>query len=146
MPRRSLVSLALLTAAVAATFASSGPAAAHPGGAHAGGASAVDRLVITVSGAGEADGTVELTCAPVGGSHADPAAACAALAAVDQPFTPVADGTTCTFLYGGPATARVTGQWRGQEVDAEFTRGNGCEVSRWDRLVPALPSLGSGAA
>ncbi|KAB8163423.1 hypothetical protein FH609_021790 [Streptomyces sp. 3MP-14] len=160
MSRRSLAPLALATALVAASFAAvaaagpaaagpaaAGPAAAGPAAAHPGGSpwapTPADRLLITVSGAGEADGTFELTCAPAGGTHPEAAEACARLGELDAPFASVAEGTVCTFLYGGPATARVTGQWRGERVDAEFNRDNGCEISRWDRLVPVLPGVGS---
>jgi hypothetical protein len=41
--------------------------------------------------------------------------------------------------YGGAATARVTGTWAGRPVDAAYSRKNGCEIARWDRLVPLLP-------
>jgi hypothetical protein len=43
--------------------------------------------------------------------------------------------------YGGPATAHVTGRWAGRPVDAVYDRSNGCEIERWDRLVPLLPDL-----
>ncbi|WP_099966529.1 SSI family serine proteinase inhibitor [Streptomyces sp. JV178] len=105
-----------------------------------------DRLVVTVRGAGEgADGRFELRCHPQGGSHPHTRDACGQL---DQrtvwgkdPFAPVAPGTVCTMLYGGPATAHVTGSWAGRPVDARFERGNGCEIARWDSLVPVLPDL-----
>jgi hypothetical protein len=105
-----------------------------------------DRLVVTVRGAGEgADGRFELRCHPQGGSHPHTRDACGQL---DQrtvwgkdPFAPVAPGTVCTMLYGGPATAHVTGIWAGRPVDARFERGNGCEIARWDSLVPVLPDL-----
>jgi hypothetical protein len=45
-------------------------------------------------------------------------------------------------VYGGPATARVTGMWQGRGVDASFERTDGCEIARWNALVPALPDLG----
>jgi hypothetical protein len=46
------------------------------------------------------------------------------------------------MIYGGPATAHVTGTWAGRPVDASYNRGNGCETSRWDRMEPFLPRLG----
>ncbi|MDC2951691.1 SSI family serine proteinase inhibitor [Streptomyces heilongjiangensis] len=105
-----------------------------------------DRLVVTVRGAGDGvDGRFELRCHPDGGSHPHVRDACGQL---DQrtvwgkdPFAPVAPGTMCTMLYGGPATAHVTGIWAGRPVDARFDRGNGCEIARWDSLVPVLPDL-----
>ena len=92
------------------------------------------------------DGTVvtwRLTCAPSGGDHPDPAAACAALeAAGGAAFAPLAPDAICTELYGGPQTATVTGTVDGEPVDARFSRINGCEISRWDALAPLLGSVG----
>ncbi|UED85215.1 SSI family serine proteinase inhibitor [Streptomyces profundus] len=148
MSRRSLAVLVALVASV--TVPASAAAHEHAAHEHAAHervrAAGEDRLVITVSGTESSDGTFELTCAPTGGDHPKPAESCAALRDVETPFAPVAEGTQCTFLYGGAATARVEGRWQGESVDAEFTRANGCEITRWDRLVPALPSLATGAA
>ncbi|MPY64030.1 SSI family serine proteinase inhibitor [Streptomyces spongiae] len=106
-----------------------------------------DRLTVTVEGAGRAaDGTYRLECHPEGGSHPDARGACGKLegrtAWGRDPFAPVAPGTVCTMQYGGPATAQVTGTWAGRPVDARFDRRNGCEIARWDALVPVLPDLG----
>lgn len=46
----------------------------------------------------------------------------------------------CTQQAGGPAAARVQGTWQGESVDARFSRANGCEIARWNNLVPVLPS------
>ncbi|MFE7977645.1 SSI family serine proteinase inhibitor [Streptomyces shenzhenensis] len=107
-----------------------------------------DRLIVTVRHAGPGrDGTYELFCHPAAGTHPNVRGACAA---VDrnthwgsEPFAPVPEGSVCTMLYGGPATAHVTGTWAGRPVDARFDRGDGCEIARWDRMVPLLPNLGS---
>ncbi|MEV6051670.1 SSI family serine proteinase inhibitor [Streptomyces sp. NPDC052107] len=109
-----------------------------------------DHLTVVVQHAGSGqDGTYELFCHPVGGSHPDAAGACQALEEHTQwerdLFAPVAPGTICTMLYGGPATARVTGTWAGHSVAAAYDRSNGCEIERWDRMVPLLPRLGSAA-
>jgi hypothetical protein len=47
-------------------------------------------------------------------------------------LAPVPAATACAELYGGPATARVSGELRGEQVDAHFDRVNGCEINRWD--------------
>lgn len=105
-----------------------------------------DRLTVTVVDTNivRADGTYELTCDPAGGTHPEATSACARLdefAAEDKdPFTPVPEGQMCTMQMGGPATARVTGTWHGRSVDATFSRKNGCEISRWQNLVPVLPA------
>ncbi|MFE7837438.1 SSI family serine proteinase inhibitor [Streptomyces sp. NPDC057474] len=105
-----------------------------------------DRLTVTVREAGGgADGTFELRCHPQGGSHPDAREACGRLDRRTtwgaDPFAPVRSGTVCTMQYGGPAIAYVTGTWAGRPVDARFDRGNGCEIARWDALVPVLPDL-----
>ncbi|WP_200305300.1 SSI family serine proteinase inhibitor [Streptomyces adelaidensis] len=103
-----------------------------------------DRLVVTVREAGNGDdGTFELRCHPDGGSHPAVREACGRLDRRTtwgkDPFAPVQPGTMCTMQYGGPATAHVTGTWAGRRVDARFDRGNGCEIARWNELVPVLP-------
>ncbi|WP_424212667.1 SSI family serine proteinase inhibitor [Streptomyces sp. BI20] len=110
---------------------------------------APDRLTVTVSETGNplADGTHDLTCEPVGGSHPEAAAACARLGTLARegknPFAPVSPRAMCTLQDGGAATAHVTGTWRGQRVDARFHRRNGCEISRWNELEPVLPGARS---
>ncbi|MFF7388898.1 SSI family serine proteinase inhibitor [Streptomyces scabiei] len=105
-----------------------------------------DRLTVTVRQAGGgADGTFELRCHPEGGTHPDVREACGRLDRRTtwgtDPFAPVRSGTVCTMQYGGPATAHVTGTWAGRRVDARFDRGDGCEIARWDDMVPVLPDL-----
>ncbi|QJT02674.1 hypothetical protein G9272_22195 [Streptomyces asoensis] len=105
-----------------------------------------DHLTVTVRHAGgRADGTFEVYCHPGGGSHPDVGSACRT---VDRntrwgrdAFAPAPDGGVCTMRYGGPATAHVTGRWAGRAVDATYDRSNGCQIERWDRLVPLLPDL-----
>ncbi|MGB8944387.1 MAG: SSI family serine proteinase inhibitor [Streptomyces sp.] len=102
-----------------------------------------DRLTVTVADAGDGrDGTFELECHPTGGTHPQAEDACARL---DEgtwgtdTFAPTPPGANCTMQYGGPATARITGRWHGRPVDATYNRSNGCEISRWNKLVPVLP-------
>ncbi|MGW6911948.1 SSI family serine proteinase inhibitor [Streptomyces sp. NPDC054940] len=106
-----------------------------------------DHLTITVRDAGDGhDGTYELYCHPGGGDHPDVTGACDALDRGTRwgtdAFAPVPKDTLCTMQYGGPATAHVTGTWAGRPVDARYDRGDGCQIGRWDRLVPVLPDLG----
>jgi hypothetical protein len=44
----------------------------------------------------------------------------------------------CTEIYGGPQQARVVGTVKGQLVRATFSRTNGCEIARWQRISPWL--------
>ncbi|MGW4232407.1 SSI family serine proteinase inhibitor [Streptomyces sp. NPDC004980] len=104
------------------------------------------RLTVTVSESGNptADGTFELECGPANGSHPAAQRACDLLDEAAKsgrnPFVPTDRNAMCTLQAGGPAAARVSGTWQGQSVDARFSRANGCEISRWNNLVPVLPS------
>ncbi|MEW2630150.1 SSI family serine proteinase inhibitor [Streptomyces sp. NPDC048389] len=108
-----------------------------------------DRLTVIVSETGNArtDGTYELECGPVGGTHPAAESACSRLEELSReqqdPFAPVPTGRMCTQQFGGPATARITGTWQGRHVDATFKRSNGCEISRWQNLQPVLPDTRS---
>ncbi|WP_432492251.1 SSI family serine proteinase inhibitor [Kineococcus auxinigenes] len=98
-------------------------------------------LTVTVDDGAGGTSTWTLTCSSdgtTGGTHPDPAAACAALAAAEAPFAPVPPDTACTQVYGGPQRATVTGTWDGQEVSAQFDRTDGCEVARWNALASLL--------
>ncbi|MFE1175801.1 SSI family serine proteinase inhibitor [Streptomyces sp. NPDC058773] len=109
----------------------------------------VDHLTVTVRGTGSAgrDGTFELYCHPARGNHPHARKACEKLDGMTRwgrdPFAPVPQGANCTMIYGGPATAHITGTWAGRPVNADFRRTNGCEISRWHSFEPLLPSTGS---
>ncbi|MFI5522768.1 SSI family serine proteinase inhibitor [Streptomyces platensis] len=109
----------------------------------------VDHLTVTVRGSGSArtDGTFELYCHPARGNHPHAKEACKKLDGMTRwgrdPFAPVPQGANCTMIYGGPATAHVTGTWAGRPVNADFRRTNGCEISRWSSFEPLLPSTSS---
>ncbi|SHL69018.1 SSI family serine proteinase inhibitor [Actinacidiphila paucisporea] len=70
--------------------------------------------------------------------------ACLRLDELGGPLAPVPAGQMCSMIYGGPQTARVTGVWGGLPVDETYRRTDGCEVSRWARMVPVLPSPADG--
>jgi hypothetical protein len=58
---------------------------------------------------------------------------CRAVAGLDaKVFEPTPGNVACTQQYGGPETASVTGTLRGEQVDATFSRENGCEIARWE--------------
>ena len=80
-----------------------------------------------------------LGCAPTGGTLPRPALACRRLEALGAKlFAPVPRGAVCTEIYGGPQVARVIGVVDGDRVWARFSRTNGCQIDRWDRLSPWL--------
>jgi Subtilisin inhibitor-like len=104
--------------------------------------SAID-LKLTLWPNGEAgDSTMwTLRCDPPGGDHPDPEAACAALAAVADPFGPVAPPDRCAEIPGGDeAVAVLDGDYRGREVHSRYTRANACVSGRWDRIAPVFPT------
>ncbi|MEU6481235.1 SSI family serine proteinase inhibitor [Streptomyces sp. NPDC047017] len=152
--RRPVRRLLLGVSASAAAFAAlcAGPAAAATGAPppvrdedRAG-----DHLTVTVRHAGPGnDGTFELYCHPRAGTHPNARGACGALDRSTRwgrdTFAPVPEDAVCTMQYGGPATAHVTGTWAGRPVDATYDRRDGCQIGRWDRLVPLLPDLGTAA-
>ncbi|MET7286844.1 SSI family serine proteinase inhibitor [Streptomyces sp. NPDC005573] len=151
VPRGALVS-SLAAALSSLTALGAVPAAATPGSAPAAPPPvrpedrAGDHLTVVVRHAGPGrDGTYEVSCHPAAGDHPDAAGACRVLDENTQwgrdTFAPVPPGSICTLIYGGPATAHVTGTWAGRPVDARYDRGNGCEIGRWDRLVPLLPDM-----
>ncbi len=106
-----------------------------------------DRLTITYQEGRTADvQRFVLECHPAGGDHPKAEEACAAVDRETRnraasPFAPVEQDAMCTYIYGGPQTARITGTWQGRTIDASFERTNGCEIARWDRLTPALPEV-----
>jgi len=84
-----------------------------------------------------------LSCAPARGTVTRPARACARLATGGaRLFAPVTKNMVCTEIFGGPQKARIVGTVNGRRVRATFTRTNGCEVARWQRISPWLVPAG----
>jgi hypothetical protein len=79
---------------------------------------------------GEPPKTADVSC-----ETADDAP-CAGLTAAA--FEPTPRGTACTQVFGGPEKATVTGTFDGKEIDAEFSRENGCEIARWEEAKTLL--------
>lgn len=101
-----------------------------------GGSAAATSITIEVRTDADAEPNVmTLECDPVGGDHPQAQEACAALASAGADvLEPVPADQACTMIYGGPQTATVKGTVDGDDVDATFTRENGCEVDRWEQL------------
>jgi hypothetical protein len=97
-------------------------------------------LTISIS-AGKQDQLTKvwtLTC-PDRGTLPRPRRACERLAAIKNPFAPVPKSAACTLVYGGPKVADVSGRFRGRRVSAHFSRTNGCEIARWNRVRFLFP-------
>ena len=100
-------------------------------------------LTIAVRGGpGKGERTYSLVCDPAGGDHPDPEAACRLLSELTDPFAPVPPDAMCTEIYGGPQTATVTGTLRGEPVNAQFSRTDGCQIARWDKHATLLVETG----
>ena len=125
----SLVALAALSACGSESSSDGGSNADAP-------AAATTSLTIKVAASEGADPkTYTLTCDPAGGDHPQPQQACDAIAkAGASVFEPVPSDTTCTTVFGGPEKATITGTYQGKDVDASFSRQNGCETDRWEKL------------
>jgi hypothetical protein len=68
--------------------------------------------------------------------------ACDAIAALPpDPAAEVPPDTACTEIYGGPDTLSLQGKINGKLVNARLSRGNGCEIERFERFVPMLEAL-----
>ena len=114
----------------------------------ASGAAGQGRTAVTITFWDEGQRTPDpvvwtLRCDPARGTHPRPELACRKLAAGGWKLvSPVPAGTICTEIYGGPQVARVVGLLEGRKVWARFTRTNGCQISRWNKLSPWLLPAG----
>ena len=96
-------------------------------------------LLVTVrESASSAALSWSLTCYPDGGTHPDPVQACDTLSGTRDPFAPVPPGVMCSMIYYGPQTATISGYWQGQPVSAQFSRVDGCQELRWEKIAPVL--------
>ncbi|WP_333775563.1 subtilase-type protease inhibitor [Streptomyces sp. IBSBF 3136] len=93
-------------------------------------------LVLTMSYPGGSTDTaaraVTLSCMPgAGGTHPDPAGACADLRAADgriDSLLSTAPGQACTRLWS-PVTVTVDGVWQGTRTSWKHTFANSCEMN-----------------
>lgn len=96
-------------------------------------------LEISVTPGGEAPTKLWTLRCPDGGTLPDAEQACSKVVMLDDPFAPVPKDVACTEIYGGPQVAEVHGTFRGRRVDARFSRTNGCEIARWDKVEFLFP-------
>lgn len=67
------------------------------------------------------------------GTHPNTKAICAAITKQGIPlFAPVPADNACTQIYGGPATATITGTVKGSKINSKFSWTDGCQIARWD--------------
>jgi hypothetical protein len=101
------------------------------------------RVSVRPEGSGGPERVRRIECAVLGEDAIDPR--CRVLAGVEpRDLDPVPRGTACAQVYGGPATARVTGELRGVRVSAGFDLSDACEIGRWRRNAALLGAPGVG--
>ena len=126
-------------AIAAATLALTGCGSDEPTPSSPGNSDLAD-LTVTVDRDGkgtEPPKTLNLTCkAP---TDSDACGATAGISAADLAPTP--SDKACTQVFGGPETATIKGSIRGDDVDASFSRRDGCEIERWARVEPLLSQV-----
>ena len=111
-------------------------------------ATPVTQLTVVFWEKGQGKGTRvvwTVRCNPTGGTLARPVAACRALTrpGARALFAPPPKDMACTDIYGGPQVAFVTGTLQRRPVWARFSRTNGCEIARWQRVSFLLPPGGA---
>ena len=97
-------------------------------------------LVVTVDAdGGEGQPAKELQVSCKEPTDSDACGAAAGISKAD--LAPTADDVACTQQFGGPETATIKGTIRGEAIDASFSRTDGCEIARWDKVKPLLDQV-----
>ena len=101
------------------------------------------RVTVKPEGPGGPERVRRVECAVLGEDAIDPR--CRLLGGLEaRDLEPVPRRTACAQVYGGPGTARVTGELRDVPVTAEFDLTDGCEIARWRRNAALLGAPGVG--
>jgi hypothetical protein len=112
----------------------------------AGNLSADLHVSVKPEGPGGPERVRRVECAILGEDAIDPR--CRVLGGLEpRDLDPVPRRTACAHVYGGPGTARVTGELQGVRVSAEFGLTDACEIARWRRnaALVGAPGVGHGA-
>ncbi len=114
---------------------------AHGGIAHGAGTMTALNITVMPNGGKPTVGrrSYTLRCRPAGGTLPKPGTACSKLAKIQNPFAPVPTAMACTEIYGGPQEAVVVGLYDGKAVRTRFTRTDGCQIARWNRVRFLFP-------
>ena len=103
------------------------------------------RVSVKPEGSGGPERVRRVECAVLGEDAIDPR--CRVLGELTpRDLDHVPRRRVCAQVYGGPGTARVTGELRGVRVSAEFDLTDACEVDRWRRNAALLGAPGVGHA
>lgn len=77
-----------------------------------------------------------ISCDQGSGGRGSPCAAAETLRPAD--FEPTPDDVACTELFGGPETATISGTLGREQVEGRFSRQDGCEIARWEKVSALL--------
>jgi hypothetical protein len=103
------------------------------------------RVVVRPQGPGGPQRVRRVECAILGEDAIDPR--CRVLGGLEpRDLRPVPRRAACAELYGGPGTARVTGELGGVRISADFDLTDACEIARWRRNAALLGAPGVGHA
>jgi hypothetical protein len=139
------IGVAAVLGAVVALAAACGSQSGTGGAASTGASKPASSLTISVTAArGAVPRHWTLTCEPAGGTHPNPQTACITLDHVKDPFAPVPSGVMCSMIASGPQTASITGIWDGKHVTATYSRDNGCQTERWNKISKVLGQVNPG--
>jgi hypothetical protein len=130
-PRVLAAAACMAAAAACGSAASSSPASPAAGTTAA--APKVSLSITVTGGPGTSAQHWTLTCDPAGGTHPDPAAACADLLQARGPFVPQPRGVLCPMILASTKVATIKGTYFGQPVSITITDG-GCWLNRWAEL------------
>jgi len=122
-------------------LAGCGEESAGDDGSASGGSAPVTELTVRVDPDGkgpEPAKQARISCDADG--RGEGCAAAAGLRPAD--FEPTAADIACTEQFGGPQTAKVSGSLEGERVEGSFSRRDGCEIARWDKLAAVLEQAG----
>jgi hypothetical protein len=120
-----------LIAAVCAAITACGSTPASSGAAAPAPKVSLEITVSTTPGAPAQHWT--LRCDPAGGTHPNPAAACAVLLKAKNPFAQLPKGIMCPMIRVGAKTARIKGSYFGRQIDTTLTQG-GCHLAQWAQI------------
>jgi Subtilisin inhibitor-like len=124
----------VLIAATCAAAAAACGSASSPGGVSRPAAPKVSLNITVTAAPGSPAQHWTLTCDPAGGTHPDPAAACAELQRVQGgPFAPQPKGIECPMILASSKAATFQGTYFGQPVNTTI-RDGGCTLNRWAQL------------
>jgi Subtilisin inhibitor-like len=125
-----------LIAAICAAAATACGSTTAPTSAAAPGSAAPPKVSLDIrvsGGPGKPTEHWTLQCDPAGGTHPDPAQACAVLLKAKTPFAAPTKGVECPMILASSKTATVKGVYFGQHVDTTFVQG-GCQLARWAKI------------